>query len=994
MHRKSVSVILACVGLAAAAAALIGAGAKIPDPGQPPVAQWIWGGAQAHDNETFYFRDTFDATDVPKAASLWTTCDNEMTVYLNGKAVAQSDDWKTPVAPDVKKFIHRGLNVIAVRAHNVDSAAGLILKLHVEQADGKSTEVITNGTWRVSGEEKQGWEQEGFDDKPWKAAFVVGKYGADPWGQVGKSSTRVAGQATPADQLTVLPGFKIELLYSVPKSQDSWVSITHDPKGRLIVCGQGGPLFRVTPGADAASTKVEKLDIPLGQAQGLLWAYDSLYVDINGGYQGHGSGLYRVKSPDGDTFEAPQLLVKLNPGGEHGPHAVRLGPDGRIYFLAGNFTDIPAAQLAENSQVRNYAEDQLTPRDPDGNGFATGRMAPGGWVCRCDADGKNVQLYCAGFRNPYGMDFNTDGELFAWDADMEWDIGAAWYRPTRVCMIYSGGEYGWRYGTGKWPEYFEDSLPPVVNTGLGSPTGVVFGTGANFPARFQQAIFGNDWAYGKIDVFDVSPDGAGYKATFEPFISGKAFDPTDLIINTDGAMYFMIGGRGSQSGLYRVTYVGKESTTPVKPPVNAKAAEARAIRHKLEQFHGHQDPAAIAAAWDYMNSSDRFLRFAARVAVEAQDPAQWQQKALNEKRPTACIEAMIALARVGDKTLAPRVLESLNRFQLSSLTREQLLMALRAYDLCFIRMGRPDEANVHSLQSRFDAIYPSTDTYVNRELCRVLTYLNSPNVVAKSMALLSAANTQEDQLFYVLMLRTVKDHWTIEQRKQYFSWLNLAQEKYHGGASFPKFLEHFREEAEQTLRPQEKQELGPILNRRASVAVVKVTAPRQFVRNWQMQDILPDLNEVSHGRSFARGKAAYEAVQCSVCHKFKGEGDGSIGPDLTAVGNRFTPEYILESILLPSKVVSDQYANTQVITKDRDVIEGRVMKDEPDKLVIRPSPLSEATVTVLKREIAKTQLSKVSPMPEGLVDVLNKDEILDLIAYLRSGGNAEDKAFK
>jgi len=823
------------------------------------------------------------------------------------------------------------------------------------------------------------------------------KSGSAPTTQRARAARKkeLSGKATPAEQLTVLPGFKAELLYSVPQSQDSWVSMTPDAKGRLIVSGQAGPLFRVTPGHDASSTRVEKLNVPIGHAQGLLWAFDSLYVMVNGsGIEKHGSGLYRLKSSDGgETFAAPVLLVKISGSGEHGPHAVLKGPDGKLYFLAGNFTDLPKG-LAPTSPVKGYDEDQLTVRDPDGNGFATGRMAPSAWIMRCDADGKNLELYCAGFRNPYDMVFNPDGELFTWDSDMEWDIGAPWYRPTRLLLAVSGGEFGYRYGTGPWPDYFEDNLPPVVNTGLGSPTGLIFGDGAKFPARFQRALFGLDWAYGKVDVFYVYPDGAGYRAVFEPFVSGKAFDPTDIVIGGDGAMYFTIGGRNTQSGLYRVTYVGHESTAPAKWIEDPSAAAARETRHKLESFHGHRDPGAIDVAWPYLNSTDRFLRFAARVAIEWQDPASWQQRALEEKRPTASIEAMIALSRVGDKTLEPRILEALERLGFSSLTREQVLMALRAYDLCFIRMGKPNDAAVKRLQSRFDALYPSNDTFVNRELCRTLTYLEAPTVIPKSMALLASATTQEDQLFYVFMLRNLKDGWTIDQRKAYFSWLNLAEDKYHGGASFKHYMQHFRDEAEKTLTPAEKKELEPVLKRNMSVQVVKVTAPRQFVRNWQMPDLLPDLDQASYGRNFARGRAAYQALQCSQCHKFQGEGDGSIGPDLTAVGNRFSAQYILESILEPSKVVSDQYADTQVVTKDHDVVVGRVMKDDGDDLVIRPSPLSEATVTVRKADIARRELSKISPMPEGLADTLEKDEILDLIAYLRSGGNAQDAAFK
>ena len=89
-------------------------------------------------------------------------------------------------------------------------------------------------------------------------------------------------------------------------------------------------------------------------------------------------------------------------------------------------------------------------------------MAPGGWIVRTDQDGKNWELLCAGLRNTYDIAFNTDGELFTFDSDMEWDTGTPWYRPTRVNHLVRGGEYGWRNGTGKWPEYSPDSLGAVV----------------------------------------------------------------------------------------------------------------------------------------------------------------------------------------------------------------------------------------------------------------------------------------------------------------------------------------------------------------------------------------------------------------------------------------------------------------------------------------------------------------------------------------------------
>jgi hypothetical protein len=105
-------------------------------------------------------------------------------------------------------------------------------------------------------------------------------------------------------------------------------------------------------------------------------------------------------------------------------------------------------------------------------------------------------LFSAGQRNAYGIAFNADGELFSFDSDMERDWGTPWYRPSRIQHLVSGSDHGYREGSGKWPDYYADSLPPVVDVGIGSPTSIRFGTGTAFPARYQKALFGLDWVLG------------------------------------------------------------------------------------------------------------------------------------------------------------------------------------------------------------------------------------------------------------------------------------------------------------------------------------------------------------------------------------------------------------------------------------------------------------------------------------------------------------------
>jgi putative heme-binding domain-containing protein len=134
-------------------------------------------------------------------------------------------------------------------------------------------------------------------------------------------------------------------------------------------------------------------------------------------------------------------------------------------------------------------------------------------------------------------------------------------------------------------------------------------------------------------------------------------------------------------------------------------------------------------------------------------------------------------------------------------------------------------------------------------------------------------------------------------------------------------------------------------------------------------------------------------VSCAKCHRFNGEGGGS-GPDISGVGNRFQPVDLLEAIVLPSKIISDQYQATEIITKKKDVHVGTIQEENDQQVVIRPSPLSTQTETVKKDQINIRRPSKVSIMPSGLLDVLKEEEVLDLLAYLRSAGDPKDPAFR
>ena len=134
-------------------------------------------------------------------------------------------------------------------------------------------------------------------------------------------------------------------------------------------------------------------------------------------------------------------------------------------------------------------------------------------------------------------------------------------------------------------------------------------------------------------------------------------------------------------------------------------------------------------------------------------------------------------------------------------------------------------------------------------------------------------------------------------------------------------------------------------------------------------------------------------AQCLACHRFGNEG-GSTGPDITGAASRFNHHDLLETILDPSKVVSDQYQNIVVTKKDGGDVTGRLVEEADDQIVLITNPLTGDRTAVSKRDIQKRAPSKISPMPEGLVTILSKEEILDLLAYIESGGKKDHGAFQ
>ncbi|MBX7105269.1 MAG: c-type cytochrome [Gemmataceae bacterium] len=959
---------------------------------------WIWLGESAEAGQVVYFRKTFDLRDAKLySGRLVAAADNAAEIAINGEVVLTNKSWKVPGHAGVSAKLRDGKNVITAKVTNTDGdKAGLLVRLELDKAFTQPVKIESDATWKVSPTAHEGWNTLAYDDKDWAAATVLGPVGTEPWAALTERIMNAIGRsqaaaATPAGKIRVKEGFKVELLYSVPRDdQGSWVSMCTDPRGRLIVSDQYGGLFRITPPPVGKTEPclVEKLPIPLGEAQGLLWAFDSLYVVVNrhGKYK---SGLWRVRA-SGDNFGEPELLRAIEGNGEHGPHAVLLHPSGKsLTVVCGNHTKLTPC---DTSRVpRRWAEDQIIPRMWDAKGHAHGIYAPGGYVATCDPDGKSWQLDCMGFRNAYDAAYGPEGELFTFDSDMEWDVNTPWYRPTRVCHVVSGGEFGWRSGSGKWPTYYPDSLPPVVDIGPGSPTGLVFGTGAKFPAKYQHALYCSDWSYGKLYAVQLVPEGSSFRGVAEEFLSGLPLPLTDLVISpVDGAMYFAIGGRRTTSGLYRVTYVGAEPTAPA--PCVWPQGELRELRRKLEAFHGVQSRDAVATVWPYLGHADRFIRHAARVALEHQDVTTWKDRAFAESSPAAALTALLAVCRYGVKDQLVPVLESLDRIAWDRLTVAQRLELLRVYALAVMRLGPPEPALADKITARFAPLFPKQSREVNIEIAKLLSALQYPGLAAVAVPHMHAAPTQEEQMDYANTLKSLRAGWTPELRRQYFEWFGRAA-AYRGGNSFAGFCDMIRAEAAGTLSEAEREELKDLIKPKPRVAAAP-PKPRPFVKKWTMEELVPMFDSALTGRDFERGRDLFSSTRCVACHRYDNDG-GSNGPDLTGASGRFSVRDLLESMVEPSKVISDQYASVVITTADGKVTTGRIMNLTGDSIMLNTDMLDPNAITSVNRNLIESmETSKTSMMPDGLLDTCTADEVKDLIAYLLSKGDKSGPMFR
>lgn len=845
------------------------------------------------------------------------------------------------------------------------------------------------------------------------------------------AQTRVERSVAASKAVKVSDGLNIQLI-----ADDDLV-----PDCTAIVMGSGGRLLASGPQYlcelldkdsdgmyDARRLIVEA---PSHGAHGLCVDGDTLY------YVGD-NGVWKVKR---FAFEnanklRPERVLQIKTGGEHDAHALRKGPDGFWYLIAGNGTKGSFA-----------LQNVKTPRIPSPRAGVIWRISP---------DWSKREVWAEGFRNAYDFDFGPDQTIDTFDSDGERDISLPWYRPTRVFRVSQGQDAGWV--SRSWKRSSADPMMPVVlaELGRGSPTGVLRSPGKRLPARFAAGVYVLDWTFGRV-VF-VSDDGTT-ELVASPSGS-EGFAVTDIVSSSEGALLVSVGGRRSRGGIYKIDALNPRASVEVPELAWSKPAGggSNAITEALQRLRRNAGPVLDQPAAEQAVSVLKSDNAGQREVLEA---------------IALLIESVGGLGP-GDprdargKQQAAAVFDSCRgriRPKIESETRDAAVAALlsRLQDLTPEGEDREDEALCRELIRGLAVLEPESAVVFNA-IADDMDRVTSP--VDKLFRLIALARIParrsdemteriaEAMIAIPILIKESKlkvdRNWTPRMGELFLAMQHrdslvpsrIVSSQHFGDATHlvwtekmdPENLERGRHKC---LMQSRNMKIDPAIAR--FIALGADAVPRNFVYKWLKDDAtrssawlalakhpvardVEDLQEAalsvdkvvrdaamvalkklgmdvperksgsaaiqqwlergeainSRTGKVAAGEKIYAARQCALCHS----GRKALGPSLSGVARRYSAADLFRATVDPSHAIPDRYRAKQILTSDGEVVMGLVVYESVDGVTLMAA--DGHTKRINLDEIEEMRWSKVSLMPEGLLLGLSDQEVADLLAYLRS----------
>ncbi|MBY0586462.1 c-type cytochrome [bacterium] len=565
--------------------------------------------------------------------------------------------------------------------------------------------------------------------------------------------------------LTLPNGFEVSL-YAGPALAPDIQAITMHPAGGVIASGPGYVRLLQDRNQDGQADHATEMLSPFAAgAMGLFAEESDLYVTDS-------HQLLHYVDHDGDRKMdgEPTILFRAAGSGEHALHGIRRGPDGWLYFIAGDGSGLlPEQVTSRSSPVANPV---------------------GGCLVRLSPDGQRVEIVADGFRNPYDFDFNTVGDIFTYDSDNERCVGLPWYEPTRVYHVEVGGHHGWLGGKDKniyrLPPYFPDVTPPAATLGRGSPTGVAVYHHHQFPEHYHGGLFVLDWTFGKVHYLPLVPNGASYQTEPEMFlesIGGQGFAPTDIEIDPrTGDLFIAVGGRGTRGEIYRIRYPagfppkqGPDQPTPVDldnaDPFRsalvraASPTSAAGQRRSFEiacRFPTSFDPATLRLSIKQgLASRDPFLARAAARLTRRSATAGLSLESSDIPAPEELIWHLLA---GGEQTKWADLWDDIDP---NTLSRHDQLAYLRGAQILSGDVGDPSRSAAvdylyrpRSRNASFRVptaiwgMFPTSDARVDREIARLAGIIewNDPAWVRRFVEILSHEQDPIQKVHYLIVL--------------------------------------------------------------------------------------------------------------------------------------------------------------------------------------------------------------------------------------------------
>lgn len=944
-------------------------------------------------------------TEVVKSARLKLASDFARTsVSINGVRALTVEPYCQLQSIDVTQWLRPGANEFSISVERVEGPSALAIEFAFDMSSGKKVFLRSDESWT--------YQNGGSSSAP---AQTLGKVRPEFWGagrrDISLSPTEnyeqwrqsVGGDSKVAQpKFWTAPGFEVSMLRTATESEGSWISLTFDSQGRAIVSREDQGLLRMTLNdARTSVDSVTPIDVDLKECRGLVFDGENLYANAN-----NSKGLFRLRINETGQATESTLIREFSGSVGHGRNDITIH-EGWLYEIHGDSVDLPRESITDlSSPLRQWSGDASRHE---------------GHLLRMNLQSGAWEVMCGGLRNPYGIAAHPSGEMFTFDADNEFDMGTPWYRPTRVLALYPGGDVGYRTAGKQLPPRFHDqpeNLPAVLTIGRSSPTAVFCDPKLAFPEPYRQALYLLDWTYGRVIAVHVAPSGAGWRAEAELFLQGRPLNVTDVARGPDGAMYLITGGRKTQSSLFRIAsksnFVSDEDSPSFASSHEKEVARFSqhnlAVRKQLEQISRQRDASQFSIVIENLASDDPVLRHAARIALERLPVDTWPNSILdfetkNEKKNLwlygnlAFGQSMVPLGEgvaqgaIGDRQ-SDRLLKKWLACEPHKMGLSQRFVWLRLIELCLRADHENVKANRQAVIEKLLANWPQAELQLAPEgssvefrqrTAQVLGQLNSTEAIEAISKELINSPRQEDQLAGLLSLRHQSKGWSAANRRT--QWQALRESEHMiGGQGLPTFIEAIRTDSMSSLSEEERTMLEDLIDAKKE-ETIEIAPSRPVVRKWQVEDLKELASNTNVYGDRSRGAKIYRDASCVRCHRIVGQGR-SVGPDLTFAGRRFSPKDLLESILQPSRSVAENYRLDVIVTDSGTVHTGTILVEgdyRSEKLRIQTDPLrARSIVEVDKREIEEHRQLDRSPMPDGLLDVFDREEIRDLIAYLQN----------